>query len=75
MDEDGCDPSRMRFFCYVTKINLSCNAVQSWIVDIFELYGLYYNQEYSYEGARTQLDSSSTCTDGVCRSIYFIGSR
>ena len=41
MDEDGCDSSRIRFFWYVTKINLRWNVVQSWIVDIFELYGLW----------------------------------
>ena len=35
MDEDGCDSRRIRFFCYVTDINLRWNVVQSWIVDKF----------------------------------------
>ena len=41
MDVDGCDSSRIGFFWYVTKITLKWNVVQSWIVDIFELYGLW----------------------------------
>ena len=40
MDEDGCDSSRIRLFWYVTRIALRWNAMQSWIVDIFELYGI-----------------------------------
>ena len=41
MDGDGCDSSRIRLFWYVTRITLSWNFVQSWIVDIFELCCLY----------------------------------
>ena len=41
MDEDECDSSRIRLFWYITKTTLSWNAAQSWIVDIFELYGLW----------------------------------
>ena len=41
MDEDGFDSIRIRFFCYVTKITVRWNVVQWWIVDIFELYGLW----------------------------------
>ena len=41
MDEDGCDFSRIRFFWSVTKVTLRWNAVQWWIVDKFELYGLW----------------------------------
>ena len=52
MDKDGCDSSRIRFFWYVTKIILRCNVVQSWIVDAFELYVIYCNQEESCEGER-----------------------
>ena len=52
MDEDGCDSSRIRFFWYVTKIILRWNVLQSYIVDIFELNGLWRNQEESYEGAK-----------------------
>ena len=48
MDKDGCDSSRIRFFWYFTKITLRWNVVQSWIVDIFELYGLWCYQEESY---------------------------
>ena len=44
--------SRIRFFWYVTKINLRWNVVQSWIIDIYEFYGLWYNQYKSYEGAK-----------------------
>ena len=54
MNEDGYDYIRIRFFWYITKINLSWNVVQLWIVDIFELYGQWCNQEESYEGARAQ---------------------
>ena len=41
MDEDGCDSSRISFFCSVNKITLRWNVVQWCIVDIFELYGLW----------------------------------
>ena len=41
MYEDGCDYSRIRLFWYVTKITLKWNVVQSWIFDIFELYGVW----------------------------------
>ena len=41
MDEDGCDSSGIRFFWSVTKIALRWNVVKWWIVDIFELYGLW----------------------------------
>ena len=41
MDEDGCYSSRIRFFLSVTKITLRWNFVQCWIVDIFELYGIW----------------------------------
>ena len=41
MDEDGCDYSRIRFFWYVIEIPLRWNVVKSWIVDVFELYGLW----------------------------------
>ena len=54
MDKDGCDSSRIRFFWYFTNITLRWNVVQSWIVDIFELYGLWFYQEESYEEARAQ---------------------
>ena len=45
MDKDGCDSSRIRFYWFVTKIILGWNVVQSWIVDIFELYGLWCYQK------------------------------
>ena len=54
MGKDGCDSSRIRLFLYVTKITLRWNVVQLWIVDIFELYGLWCYQEESYEEARAQ---------------------
>ena len=54
MDKDGCDYSRMRFFWYFTQINLWCNVVKSWTVDIFELNGLWCYQEEYYELARAQ---------------------
>ena len=41
MDEDGCDSSRIRFFGAVADIALRWNFVQWWIVDLFELYGLW----------------------------------
>ena len=41
MDEDRYEYSRIRFFWSITKINLRRNVVQWWIVDIFELYGLW----------------------------------
>ena len=31
----------MRFFWYVTDITLSWNVAQWWIVDIFDLYGIW----------------------------------
>ena len=39
--------------------------MQSWILDIFELYGLWCYQEESYLGARAQQGSSSAYTYGV----------
>ena len=54
MDKDGCDSSRIRFFWYYTIITLMWNVVKSWIVDIFKLYGIWYYQEESFEGARDQ---------------------
>ena len=41
MDEYGCDYSVIRLFWYVTKITLRWYVVQLWIVDIFELYGIW----------------------------------
>ena len=41
MDEDECDSSRIRLFWYVTKITVGWNVVQSWIVDIFQLYCIW----------------------------------
>ena len=54
MDKDICDSIRIRLFLYFTKITLRWNVVPSWIVDVFELYGLWCYQEESYEGARAQ---------------------
>ena len=54
MDEDGCDSSGINFFWCVTKITLMWNVVKSWIVDIFELYGIWCYQEESYEGSIAQ---------------------
>ena len=54
MDKYGRDSSIIRFFWYVTKITLRWNVLQSRIVNIFELYGLWCNKEESYEGARYQ---------------------
>ena len=54
MDKDGCDLIIIRLFWYVTKITLRWNFLQSWILDIFELDGLWCYQEESYEGARYQ---------------------
>ena len=54
MDEDGFDSSIIRFFWYVTKITLRWNVVQSFIVGIFELYGIWCYQEESYEGSIAQ---------------------
>ena len=54
MDKDGCDLIIIRFFLYATKITLRWNFVQSCIVDICELYGLWCNQEESYEGEKYQ---------------------
>ena len=51
MGKYGFDSSRIRLFWYVTKITLRWNVVQSWIVCIFELCGLWCNQEESYEEA------------------------
>ena len=65
MDEDGCNSSRIRFFWYVTKIILGWNVVQSWIVDIFELYGLWCNQEESYEGEKSPI-RIILCQDTWC---------
>ena len=41
MDEGGCDSIVIRFFWYVTYINLRWNVVQCWIADLFELYGIW----------------------------------
>ena len=41
MDEDGRDSIRIKLFWYVNKIILRWNVVQSWIVDILELYGIW----------------------------------
>ena len=51
MDKNGFDSSGIIFFWHFTKITLRWNVVQSWIVDIFELYSLWCYQEESYEGA------------------------
>ena len=55
MGKDGCDYSRIRLFWYVTKITLRWNVVQSCIFDIFELCGLWCNQEESYEVAKISI--------------------
>ena len=55
MGKDGCDYSRIRLFWYVTKITLRWNVVQSCIFDIFELCGLWLNQEESYEGVKSSI--------------------
>ena len=67
MDKDGCDSSGIRFFWYFTKITLRWNIVKSWTVDIFELNGLWWYREESYEGAGAQYGSSSSCTYGVLK--------
>ena len=54
MDKDGFDFSRIRLFWYFTQIALWWNVVKSWTVDIFELNVLWFYQEESYEGARSQ---------------------
>ena len=75
MDEDGCDSSIIRLFWYVARITFRWNVVQSWIVDIFELYGIWHNQEESYEGAKSSIRIIFCLYRWCLQIIYFPGSR